>query len=160
MAAPHSSDNEFHHPEPFGSTLDVGFGPQNIGVGFGLRIWPPRDDGFGCPTSPRALGLVAPNAVGRWQMLALAIRTLTLALDDGFGHPTSLRPSLYVEFCHPEPLESTLVSGSGHQNIAVILRQLSLVSPHPPWRHQGHEFGLPEPFGSTLDVGFGRGDVG
>ena len=31
-----------------------------------------------------------------------------------------------------------------------------LAAPHP-----SHvEFGLPEPFGSTLDVGFGRGDVG
>ena len=102
----------------------------------------------------------AQNAVGRWQMLALAIRTRTLALDGGFGHPTSLRPSSDVEFCHPEPLESTLVCGSGHQNIAVVLRQLSLVSPHPPWRHQDREFGLPEPFGSTSDVGFGHQDVG
>ena len=31
MAAPHPSHVEFHHPEPFGSTLDVGFGCGDVG---------------------------------------------------------------------------------------------------------------------------------
>ena len=155
LAAPHPSDVEFHHPEPFGSTSDVGFGHQNIGVGFRLQIWPPQDHGFGCPKSPRALDLDAQNAVGRWQMLALAIRTLTLALDGGFGHPTSLRPSSDVEFCHPEPLESTLVCGSGcYPQIVEFGQPTSTMAP------SDLEFGTQSPLGQRWMLALAVGTLG
>ena len=59
MAAPHPSDVEFHHPEPRGSTLDIGFGCGDVGFGHPTSHGVPSDVEFRHP------GRRGSN-VGRW----------------------------------------------------------------------------------------------
>ena len=174
---------EFHHPEPRGSTSDVGFGrgdvgwrfwlphihqdrefghPEALWVNVGRWLWPwgrrrcvqaldlvtPRP--LGCH---RALGLATLDAVGQHWMLALAMGTSALCSGRGFGCPTSLRTTGFVAAGQPWAMGSAI-------EMSVLALAVGFGHPKSHGVPSDVEFHHPECCGSTLDVGFGCGDVG